>query len=179
MPAEMFRAVFGANIVRFLVPGVILGLCLLSPSLGQQKCEPLTIPMCQGLQYNTTIFPNMLDHKTQEEAELEVHQFFPLVKLGCSDDLAFFLCSVYAPVCTVLASPVPPCRSLCKRAKHDCKDLMKRFDYKWPESLTCNRFPKLGEGICVGGNRTSETTRQPPTTKRDRGMYQLDRVKIY
>ncbi|KAL9950472.1 hypothetical protein ACROYT_G042970 [Oculina patagonica] len=137
----------------------------ISPTTKNNTCEALTIPLCQGLEYNTTIFPNILNHKTQKEAALEVHQFSPLVKVGCSDDLAFFLCSVYAPVCTALETPAPPCRSLCNSAKHGCEDLMKRFGYTWPSSFNCDRFPEIGEELCVGGNRTSEATRQPPTTK--------------
>ena len=120
--------------------------------------------MCQGLQYNTTIFPNMLDHKTQEEAALEVHKFYPLVTVRCSDDVAFFLCSVYAPVCTALQTPLPPCRSLCKSVKQGCEPFLNSFGFTWPESLACDRFPEVGKGICVGENGTSQTTHQPPTT---------------
>jgi len=136
-----------------------------SPTNKQKVCEPLTLPLCQGLSYNTTMFPNILNHASQEEAALEVHQFAPLVVVGCSKDLAFFLCSVYAPVCTVLNTPVPPCRSLCNSAKHGCEALMNRFSFTWPESWSCDRFPKLGDAICIGKNTTSEATRQPPTTK--------------
>ena len=109
----------------------------------------------------------MLNHKSQEEAAVEVHQYFPLVELGCSKDLAFFLCSVYAPICTVLGTPVPPCRSLCNSAKRGCEALMNRFGFTWPESLSCDRFPELGEKICVAenANSTSLATLQPPTSK--------------
>ena len=54
--------------------------------------------------------PNLLGHAKQEEAGMEVHQFFPLVKVQCSKHLQFFLCSVYAPVCTILEEAIPPCR---------------------------------------------------------------------
>ncbi|KAJ7378682.1 hypothetical protein OS493_021986 [Desmophyllum pertusum] len=137
----------------------------ISPITNQDKCEPLTIPLCQGLHYNTTIFPNMLKHRTQVEAAIEIHQFFPLVKVACSDDLAFFLCSVYAPMCTELNTPVPPCRSLCNSARHGCEELMNRFGFTWPERLRCENFPELGKDICVGGDTTTGPTHQPPTTK--------------
>ena len=159
----MFTTVVSANVGPCLVLGVIWALSLSLPSQGQVICEKLTIPLCHGLEYNTTLFPNMFNHKSQQEAALEVHQFVPFVKTGCSKDLAFFLCSVYAPVCTVLAIPVPPCRSLCDRSKQDCEAVMKRFGFTWPESLRCDRFPKLGDEICVGPRTT---TRQPPTAKR-------------
>jgi len=48
---------------------------------GGRRCEPITIPMCKDIQYNMTIIPNLLNHQTQDEAGLEVHQFFPLVKV--------------------------------------------------------------------------------------------------
>ena len=135
----------------------------ISPSTKQDSCEPLTIPLCRSLPYNTTIFPNFLNHTTQDEAALYVHQFYPLVKVGCSEHISLFLCAVYAPVCTVLGSAVPPCRSLCNSARLGCEDVMKRFGVKWPESLNCERFPELGSEICVGLNETLEPTSQPPT----------------
>lgn len=41
-------------------------------ALQQPRCEEITIPMCRGIGYNLTSFPNALDHDTQEEAGLEV-----------------------------------------------------------------------------------------------------------
>lgn len=68
-------------------------------SKGESKCELITLPMCKGIGYNHTKFPNQLNQDTQEEAGLEVHQFYPLVEINCSDDLQLFLCLIYAPVC--------------------------------------------------------------------------------
>ena len=45
------------------------------------RCEPITIPLCKDIQYNETIMPNLLGHQKQEDAGLEVHQFYPLVKV--------------------------------------------------------------------------------------------------
>lgn len=30
------------------------------------RCEPITIPFCQQIRYNQTIFPNLLNHATQK-----------------------------------------------------------------------------------------------------------------
>lgn len=65
----------------------------------QSKCELITLPMCKNIGYNHTKMPNQLNHETQDEAGLEVHQFYPLVEINCSDDLQLFLCLIYAPVC--------------------------------------------------------------------------------
>ena len=79
------------------------------------KCEPISIPLCANIEYNETIMPNLLGHSKQEQAGMEVHQFFPLVKVQCSAHLQIFLCAVYAPVCTILEDPLPPCRSVASR----------------------------------------------------------------
>jgi len=45
------------------------------------RCELITIPLCKDIQYNETIMPNLLNHQKQDDAGLEVHQFYPLVKV--------------------------------------------------------------------------------------------------
>lgn len=63
------------------------------------QCQEITIPMCKGIGYNHTYMPNQFHHYTQDEAGLQVHQFWPLVEINCSVDLKFLLCSMYAPIC--------------------------------------------------------------------------------
>uniref|UniRef100_A0A3B3Q5W6 Frizzled class receptor 2 n=1 Tax=Paramormyrops kingsleyae TaxID=1676925 RepID=A0A3B3Q5W6_9TELE len=124
-------------------------------------CQPISIPLCTDIAYNQTIMPNLVGHYNQEDAGLEVHQFYPLVKVQCSPELKFFLCSMYAPVCTVLEKAIPPCRSICERAKQGCEALMNKFGFQWPERLRCENFPVLGGGhICVGQNDSTVTA--PP-----------------
>ncbi|XP_076369882.1 frizzled-7-A-like [Tachypleus tridentatus] len=121
-------------------------------------CEPITVPLCKDIEYNQTIMPNLLNHQKQEDAGLEVHQFFPLVKVKCSPDLQFFLCSMYTPVCTILPHPLPPCRSLCQSARNGCESLMNKFGFRWPETLECEKFPEAGGAeLCVGQNDTEKS----------------------
>ncbi|XP_030321603.1 LOW QUALITY PROTEIN: frizzled-2 [Calypte anna] len=120
-------------------------------------CQPISIPLCTDIAYNQTIMPNLLGHTNQEDAGLEVHQFYPLVKVQCSLELKFFLCSMYAPVCTVLEQAIPPCRSICERARQGCEALMNKFGFQWPERLRCENFPRHGaEQICVGQNHSED-----------------------
>jgi len=121
------------------------------------RCEAIQIPLCKDIQYNETIMPNLLQHTKQEDAGLEVHQFFPLVKVQCSKQLRFFLCTMYVPVCTVMPDAIPPCRSLCIQARTGCESLMNKFGFEWPASLVCDKFPI--SGLCVGENKTGH---QPP-----------------
>ncbi|XP_055594144.1 frizzled-like [Uranotaenia lowii] len=127
------------------------------------RCELITIPFCTDIQYNKTIMPNLIGHNKQEEAALEVHQFIPLVKIDCSPDLKFFLCTLYAPVCTILNHPIPPCRSLCESARV-CETIMRTFDFQWPENLECTKFPEEGKELCVTPNNSSESTPMPPNS---------------
>lgn len=116
------------------------------------KCVKITMELCSDIQYNMTIYPNLLKHTKQEEAELEIKQYEMLVKVRCSEDFKFFLCTMFAPVCTVLDDPIPPCRHLCMSAKKGCEDLMVKFGYSWPEIFDCQKLPE--GGMCVGENRT-------------------------
>jgi len=73
---------------------------------------------------------------------------------------------MYAPVCTVLEIPIPPCRSLCIDAKTGCEELMNRFGFQWPVNLDCDRFPvsdNSGTTLCVGENHTMKEGGPTPT----------------
>ena len=115
------------------------------------KCEKMSIPMCQGLGYNMTSFPSLFNHKTQKEAALEVHQFWPLVQINCSSVLKFFLCSQYAPICesTFVHQKLLPCRSVCEKAKEGCLGLMKNYGFRWPSKMACRKYPRDG---CLSPN---------------------------
>ena len=111
----------------------------------EKRCEKIKIPMCQNIGYNLTSIPNMFNHDTQEEAALEIHQFWPLVEIKCSPDLKFFLCSLYAPMCLPnFKDEVPPCWSVCERARQGCLNFMLKYGFSWPERMKCDNFPKLG-----------------------------------
>jgi len=133
----------------------------------RRKCEVIKIPMCKSIDYNLTYTPNMFNHDTQEEAALEVHQYWPLVEIKCSPDLKFFLCSVYAPMCQPNSKhEVLPCRSICRRARKGCAPLLRKYGFSWPEKMRCRNFPKdRGNGLCYNGidrpllNHTSITER--------------------
>ncbi|XP_076034403.1 secreted frizzled-related protein 3-like isoform X2 [Oratosquilla oratoria] len=115
------------------------------------QCELIRIPMCGGMPYNLTRMPNHLDHSTQDNAELAIEQFEPLRWTHCSDQLSFFLCSMYAPICTLElgVEAVPPCRSVCQAARTGCEPLLNRFNISWPDNLECDALPVYDRGICI------------------------------
>ncbi|XP_019060286.1 frizzled-8, partial [Fukomys damarensis] len=104
-----------------LQSGFATGRLAAAASAKELACQEITVPLCRGVGYNYTYMPNQFNHDTQDEAGLEVHQFWPLVEIQCSTDLKFFLCSMYTPICLEdYKKPLPPCRAVCERAKAGC-----------------------------------------------------------
>ncbi|NXM34132.1 FZD8 protein, partial [Oxyruncus cristatus] len=137
-------------------------------SAKELSCQEITVPLCKGIGYNYTYMPNQFNHDTQDEAGLEVHQFWPLVEIQCSPDLRFFLCSMYTPICLEdYKKPLPPCRSVCERAKAGCAPLMRQYGFAWPDRMRCDRLPEQGspDTLCMDYNRTDLTTAAPPPAK--------------
>lgn len=134
-------------------------------SSSKERCEEISIPMCRGIGYNYTSMPNQFHHDTQEEAGLEVHQFWPLVEIQCSDDLKFFLCSMYAPICMEdYQGRLPACRSVCERARSGCAPIMRQYGFAWPERMNCDDLPKYGdqERLCMDA-KEGAPPEQPPS----------------
>ncbi|KAM9775289.1 frizzled-8a [Syngnathus typhle] len=131
-------------------------------------CQEIAVPLCKGIGYNYTYMPNQFNHDTQDEAGLEVHQFWPLVEIQCSPDLKFFLCSMYTPICLEdYKKPLPPCRSVCERARAGCAPLMRQYGFPWPDRMKCDLLPVLGnpDTLCMDYNRTDSTTVSPVLPK--------------
>lgn len=106
-----------------------------------EMCDPITIPMCQGLPYNLTISPNLLGHRNQKEAMVKMSFFNTIVQTVCSGDIRLLLCMVYAPQC-VDGVMQRPCRALCERAKQGCEGLLANYGVSWPKELRCDLFPE-------------------------------------
>uniref|UniRef100_A0A671VRL5 Frizzled-3 n=1 Tax=Sparus aurata TaxID=8175 RepID=A0A671VRL5_SPAAU len=143
-------------------------------------CEPITLRMCQGLPYNSTFMPNILNHYDQQTAALAMEPFHPMVNLQCSPELRMFLCALYAPVCTEYGRMTLPCRRLCLQAKSDCYKLMDMFGVSWPQEMDCNRFPDCDESYPrpVDLLSSSDTTESPVAVQRDYGFWCPRELKI-
>lgn len=126
--------------------------------------------MCRGIGYNSTAMPNVFQHDSQEEAGLEVHQFWPLVEIQCSEDLRFFLCSMYTPICIDdYPKPLPACSSVCLRAKTGCAPIMSQYGFSWPDRMNCEELPKFGDpnNLCMD-SKNGEAPSQPSSTLLER-----------
>ena len=154
--------------IEFTVLLLLSAFCF--ASIEGKKCVEIKIPLCQNIGYNLTSMPNMFNHTTQEEAALDVHQFWPLIEINCSSDLKPFLCSMFAPLCLLNSKEeVPPCRSLCESARNGCEPLMIKYGFSWPERMKCDKFPEAGRNkSCLSGSSTeasqSSITVRPSVT---------------
>lgn len=162
---------------------LLLLLAWASGARARERCEDITIPMCKGIGYNQTSMPNQFNQDTQDEAGMEVHQFWPLVEIQCSDDLKFFLCSLYTPICMEeYAGSVPACRSVCERARAGCAPIMRQYGFGWPERMNCDALPQYGdqEHLCMDAkegarpdnadsNLVAVPPAPPPAKERPRG----------
>ncbi|CAH8491450.1 unnamed protein product [Schistosoma curassoni] len=148
--------------------------------LRPEKCIPIEIPLCKNIGYNLTYLPNAFNHETQEEAGLEVHQFYPLVEINCSDDLRLFLCSMYTPICLPnWHYRLTACKSLCESARDGCMPVMRTYGFGWPERMNCDLLPEGNE--CVSrsntpNNRkvTSSSSSSLPSGEQQVGMIHKD-----
>ncbi|WAR02408.1 SFRP3-like protein [Mya arenaria] len=118
---------------------------------GLDMCEPIEISMCSSMPYNMTRMPNHLHHSTQENARLAIEPYGELIKENCSADLLFFLCAMFAPICTPMfqKEAIPPCRSVCESSRHGCEPVMNQYNISWPTDLNCDRLPEYDKGVCV------------------------------
>uniref|UniRef100_A0A914DBR6 Uncharacterized protein n=1 Tax=Acrobeloides nanus TaxID=290746 RepID=A0A914DBR6_9BILA len=115
-----------------------------------------------------TSYPNIYGHEKQEEAGLEVHQFYPLVEVGCYKHLKFFLCAMYTPICQDnYEKPVMPCREVCLEARKNCEPLMRQYNFKWPPTLSCDSLPKISEQQATG-----DICAAPPDTQENEVKYE-------
>ncbi|PIK53113.1 putative frizzled-9-like [Apostichopus japonicus] len=117
---------------------------------GSNKCERIKIPMCVGIGYNTTRMPNVLGHTTQDEAAPLIHEFQPLVEYGCDEHLRFFLCSLFAPMCSPQVDvAIPACRPMCVKVRNNCEPVIEEFSFKWPTNMDCNQLPHKNKILCM------------------------------
>ena len=115
------------------------------------KCHPLTIPMCRRLGYNTTSYHrNIYDEPTNEKAEMAGKYLKLFENELCFEDLLFFVCTLYNPICMQNHQQVMlPCRTECRNVKRQCKDTFKKFKMEWPKQLKCHQLPDYQTDVCL------------------------------
>uniref|UniRef100_A0ABM5F1H5 Frizzled-10 n=1 Tax=Pogona vitticeps TaxID=103695 RepID=A0ABM5F1H5_9SAUR len=130
---------------------------------GDGRCQAIEIPMCKDIGYNMTRMPNLMGHEDQREAAIQLHEFAPLVEYGCHGHLKFFLCSLYAPMCTEqVSTPIPACRVMCEQARLKCSPIMEQFTFRWPDSLDCRKLPNKNDPNYLCMEAPNNGSEEPP-----------------
>nr|AID23641.1 frizzled-9 [Hofstenia miamia] len=145
--------------------------CDFVSTIDKRSCELISIDICKGLGYNLTSMPNRFNHDNQLEVGLEINQFATLIKIGCSDDLRFLLCTQYLPPCfRNYNMDLTVCRPLCERAKDGCTPVMESVGFQWPQHIACEPFPEKStkDRICMDRpnmNKTKSKSKAPKGNK--------------
>ena len=67
----------------------------------------------------------------------------------CFEDLLFFVCTLFNPICFKNHPNVLPCRSECRAVKKQCKDTINKSQLKWPALMNCNNLPEYETAVCL------------------------------
>lgn len=127
------------------------GLC--KPRVEEKpKCSDVLLSYCEDMAYTQTVFPNLLGHKTREDAEagaeyLLVSVMESLLGGECNPELRMLGCSVLAPRCEK-GRALKPCRSSCEAARKRCRHAFEGIEMAWPYFLDCDRFFGSEEEEC-------------------------------
>ena len=149
-----------SHLMAVYLAAVAFSVTVASPQIISQtynRCEVITIDICKNspnVPYNMTSYPNSLGNNNQQDAGRDIHDFAPIIRLGCSEDIQLFLCSLYAPPCTQIEKPLLPCRDVCESARKSCSVLIEQFSREWPPQFDCSKFPEPG-GLCITNRVTS------------------------
>jgi len=145
----MFQFLLGSVLVwGIMTPNCDALFLGMASSLQLKKCIPLELKVCRQLGYNQTKYSPQLYLSSRRS---EVIQYFGLLQLTkCSDDLLFFICMSYQPICFENYDQViPPCRSVCEHVRDGCLPIINSYGFNWPQELNCEALPDHKTGVCI------------------------------
>lgn len=120
--------------------------------LASAKCTDMMLSYCDDMAYTRTIFPNIVGHKTREEAEAGAEYLLisvaeSLLASECNPEVRMLGCSVLAPRCEK-EKMLRPCRSACEATQKKCSHAFDSIEMAWPYFLDCDRFFVSDEEGC-------------------------------
>ncbi|VDK74943.1 unnamed protein product [Dibothriocephalus latus] len=144
-------------------PSYFSDLVHLMSGYGSHECHeiPKKMKLCTGLGYNMMVLPNSLEHTRVEEVIAQSEIWLTLVNIGCHEELRLFLCSLYAPICIADHKDklIQPCRDLCESVRGACLPIMSKFGLRWPDMVTCSKFPTGQNEVCIPSKKQTSKHR--------------------
>uniref|UniRef100_A0A0K0F6J8 Frizzled-4 n=1 Tax=Strongyloides venezuelensis TaxID=75913 RepID=A0A0K0F6J8_STRVS len=148
------------------------------------KCVPITSDYCQNvLPYKITRYPNLAGDENEKDAINSIASYNMLVDTGCSQQLKFFLCSTYFPMCTdKVPIPIGPCRVVCEEVYQKCEPVLRDFSLPWPSVLNCTKYP-LENGyrdeVCMGDVTSKENEKFKVEDEIDKSDESIEDLTLY
>ncbi|KAL5014895.1 hypothetical protein ScPMuIL_009165 [Solemya velum] len=114
-------------------------------------CEPVDFAICRDAGITETVFPNIFQHTSEEEATDYYHSDFESATTSnCSKNVALFICSLIIPQCKN-GEILQPCRELCQDFNEHCSEeffLTECLDYPVYDGLGLCVPPKTEQLNC-------------------------------
>ncbi|KAG9482567.1 membrane frizzled-related protein isoform X2 [Eleutherodactylus coqui] len=119
--------------------------CLVVPDPEPENpCQPLTVPLCQGLSYSLTVFPNPWTSVLEQPAVSAQARGYEILKeLPCFPVLRPLLCAMLLPSCSPDGGALQPCRSVCLNAMDLCLTQLAELGLLWP--FNCDHLPSQSQ----------------------------------
>ncbi|XP_075045670.1 membrane frizzled-related protein [Mixophyes fleayi] len=103
-------------------------------------CQPLNVPLCHGLSYSLTVFPNLWVPLLEQPAVSELFKGYKILQeLPCFPAMRPLLCALLVPSCSSDGGALQPCRSVCLNAMHLCMTQLEQLGLSWP--FNCDWLP--------------------------------------
>ena len=123
-------------------------------------CEEIQIDLCKSLPYNSTLLPNGFEQDRQSTVNRTLWDLVQRINaVVCSDDLIFFVCSLYLPICVErqgIRKPIKPCRSVCEKVKRDCRATLacifggqSHSPFQLFPEFDCDKLEDYDQGVCL------------------------------
>ncbi|XP_075695026.1 membrane frizzled-related protein [Rhinoderma darwinii] len=110
----------------------------------ENPCQPLKVPMCQGLSYSLTVFPNLWVSLLEQPADSEQMKGYEILQeLPCFPALRPLFCAVLLPSCSPDGGALQPCRSVCLNAMNLCLTQLEQLGLSWP--FNCDHLPSQSQ----------------------------------
>ncbi|KAF3697936.1 Carboxypeptidase Z [Channa argus] len=139
----LLQALLVVSCVSLRCDPAFRGVC--KPTVEEQpKCTDVLLSYCDDMAYTQTMFPNIIGHKTREEAEagaeyLLISVIESLLGGECNPEIRMLGCSVLAPRCEK-EKVMKPCRTTCEAVHKKCSHAFEAIDMAWPYFMDCDRF---------------------------------------
>lgn len=142
------------------------------------RCEPMNVEQCRTFGYNVTGIPNIFGDASQGAVERRLLAINELLTSKCAKPIRFFLCSMYAPMCSrETGTLIMSCRDLCEFVTRRCKTTAVKFGIAWLDAWNCTQFysENNDDQMCMRGPGFNYTIYNPlhSTTTHNAGDHEM------